>query len=189
MNQPKTKPNADVPGVRKITVEFLDQHAPGITQFLLNLPSRTETAFIRGLIYQWMLANVGTEDYQDRLMEVLDGPGGRAFFVTNALAPMLPQQTMRAPSEPRQKARPVAPAGILAGGWPMPGAARPGTFITPVPLPASIGAVELPREITLSKPPPIPSDKRLPQSHSFEVTQTSTVPGQDEEPNPFDSMF
>ena len=73
--------NAEQRRSRKLTLDLYDGLAPGILDFLRGLPPRAETAFIRALIYQWMLEHQYAEDYDQRLLEVLNGPGGRALFV------------------------------------------------------------------------------------------------------------
>jgi len=92
-NKPPLSSNGETHALKvKITLELSNLHAPGIVEFLNTLPARGETAFIRGLIYQWMSRYQGAEDFSVRLLAVLNGPGGRSMFAL-----------------PNQRARPPAP--------------------------------------------------------------------------------
>ena len=89
-NKPSVPSNGETQGLKiKITLELSNLHAPGIVEFLRALPARGETAFIRGLIYQWMSKYQGSEDFSLRLLSVLNGPGGRWMY-------MLPNQVAQA---------------------------------------------------------------------------------------------
>lgn len=94
---------------KKLTLKLMDVHAPGLVSFLNNLPARTEAAFIRGLIYQWLLENRDAEDFEQRLLAVLDGPGGRTMTTTFAAQQSRPSQALR-PRKPRAPRPPAAPA-------------------------------------------------------------------------------
>ena len=54
-----------------------DHQAPGLVAFLKRLPHGTEAAFVRGVLYQWLLENQDTPDFEERLTDVVNGPGGR----------------------------------------------------------------------------------------------------------------
>jgi hypothetical protein len=103
-------------GERKLTLKLVDAHAPGLVSFLQNLPARTEAAFIRGLIYQWLLANRDQEDFEQRLMAVLDGPGGRTITTTFAAQAQRPSPALRPrrPRPPPAPARPSLPPAVPA---------------------------------------------------------------------------
>lgn len=96
---------------RKVTMMIYDDQAPGIIEFLDSLPARMETAFIRGLVYQWMLANGTAEEFDARVWGVLDGPGGRAVVSTlgGGRAPIPPRRPGPRPA-PRPGLRPAASA-------------------------------------------------------------------------------
>ena len=90
-NKPPVPSNGETQGLKvKITLELSNLHAPGIVEFLRALPARGETAFIRGLIYQWMLKYQSAEDFSLRLLAVLNGPGGRSMFVLPNQGPQPP---------------------------------------------------------------------------------------------------
>lgn len=96
---------------RKVTMMIYDDQAPGIIEFLDSLPARMETAFIRGLVYQWMLANGTAEEFDARVWGVLDGPGGRAVVSTlgGGRAPIPPRRPGPRPA-PRPGLRPAPTA-------------------------------------------------------------------------------
>lgn len=95
----------DQRNTKRIVMLIHDDQAPGIVEFLQGLPARSESAFIRGLIYQWMLGNASAEDADARVDAVLAGPGGRAVFSTISGG--------RAPAPPRRPGpRPAARPGL-----------------------------------------------------------------------------
>ncbi len=104
--------DAEPPRFRKLTLDLYDNLAPGILAFLRGLPPRAETAFIRAVIYQWMLDHQGLEDYEERLLDVLNGPGGRPVFAihgaTSQSAPALKPALRKAPRKQTQAIKPLA---------------------------------------------------------------------------------
>lgn len=160
---------------RKLTIVLRDDHAPGIVEFLASLPDRTEAAFIRGLVYQWMLENWTTEDREQRLMAVLNGPGGRMTIAHGMSARVLsPLRSRRArsvrpplaaltPAAPHEAAQDVMPGRFasrhqVSGAEHTPPASGPATT-APTPTPAAVVApppapVESP---VISKPHPVPN--------------------------------
>ncbi|WP_148211105.1 hypothetical protein [Methylibium petroleiphilum] len=56
---------------------LFEHQTPGVVEFFGRMPGRVESAFIRGLIYQWMLDNQDAPDFEERLARVVNGPGGR----------------------------------------------------------------------------------------------------------------
>ena len=114
---------AQAPGEaeKKMTLRLQEVHAPGIVDFMNSLPDRTEVAFIRGLIYQWLLENRDEVDFEQRVMAVLNGPGGRTSVTTFAfqqrpavaLRPRKPRAPRpAAPAAPRQTAQIVMPGSV-----------------------------------------------------------------------------
>lgn len=96
-------------GEKKVTLKLMDAHAPGLVAFLNSLPDRTESAFVRGLLYQWVLANRDEEDFEQRVMQVLDGPGGRTMTTTFAAQTQRPSPALR-PRRPRPPPAPARPS-------------------------------------------------------------------------------
>ena len=176
----------------KVTLELFDSHAPGIIEFLRSLPARAETAFIRGLIYQWMLESLGTDDYPERLLAVLNGPGGRAMF---SLPNYSAHPTKQVPSAPSKMPRKRSGAGVRTTSAPIANAAAlthvPHAFPTsqdrpdqaiPSPVQGS-GSRNPPAEPAASRAAPIAG----PLAPESDMSNTPVDP--DVELNPFDELF
>lgn len=80
---------------RRITLLLQDSHAPGLIQFLDELPPRIESAFFRALAYQWMLKNEGSPNLDKNLAKLMAGPGGRISQVVPGNAGLAPRPTVR----------------------------------------------------------------------------------------------
>ena len=176
----------------KVTLELFDAHAPGIVAFLRSLPTRGETAFIRGLIYQWMLDNLGAEDYAERLLAVLNGPGGRAMFSLPNHSSPLRAQTLSMPSKaPRRRAAASTPT--LAAPNSRAAVMRRMPDESPAPQ-VGLGRAAPPRmpEMSSSLRPAEPAVYRaapiaVPHPPEADVSATPVDPGG--ELNPFDDLF
>ncbi|MBG6083184.1 hypothetical protein [Rubrivivax gelatinosus] len=96
---------------KHISLVLRDHQAPGLVDFLYSLPNRYESAFIRGLVYQWVLENQDAKDLAERIEAVVNGPGGRMVVTTAGLlnAQPAPRQRRPRPADAPRRAQTVMP--------------------------------------------------------------------------------
>jgi len=104
-------------------MKLLDDQTPGIVAFfgrIEQLAGRVGSAFIRGVVYQWILENQDEPDFEERLSAVLDGPGGRVtmgFGVGHTAAPIRKLgQAAGTNKRPRREPRPQGEQPVMPVG-------------------------------------------------------------------------
>lgn len=61
---------------RRINLVIAEATCPGALEFLAEMPYRTETPLIRGVLYQWFIKHRDAGTLDDAIEEALAGPGG-----------------------------------------------------------------------------------------------------------------
>lgn len=60
---------------RRINLVIAEATCPGALEFLAEMPYRTETPLIRGVLYQWFIKHRDAGTLDDAIEEALAGPG------------------------------------------------------------------------------------------------------------------
>lgn len=93
---------------KRISLTLFEHQTPGVMEFFGRMPGRVESAFIRGLIYQWMLDNGDAPDFEERLARVVNGPGGRLLAMPIGSQVMHRKKPGPKPGSRRPTAAPAA---------------------------------------------------------------------------------
>lgn len=61
---------------RRITLSIQNDFCPDLLEFLSSLKYGTETALLRGIIYQWFISHRQAMSLTNAVSNVMEGPGG-----------------------------------------------------------------------------------------------------------------
>lgn len=183
---------------KRISMVLQDYQAPGLVDFLYSLPERYESAFIRGLLFQWLQENQGPE-LHERIEEVVNGPGGRTVMTTAGLHN---RNDQAAPAARPRRTRPAPPprqAQTVMPGVVPPPANVPGPVAQPVAavpaLPPAAAPVSLPPAAPFAPTPaaapalPQPSTSPEPATESVVLDLSSASADDLETLNQLGDMF
>ncbi|AET95230.1 hypothetical protein BSFA1_79620 (plasmid) [Burkholderia sp. SFA1] len=80
---------------RRFNLVIREDGCPGLLEFLAEMPFRTETPLMRGIVYQWFIKHREAGTLDEAINEALEGPGGLIEAVAQA------RQPKKAPSRAR----------------------------------------------------------------------------------------
>lgn len=138
---------------RRINLVIAEANCPGLLEFLAEMPYRTETPLIRGVLYQWYLKHRDAGTLGEAIQEALEGSGG--------LIEAAPQDKQVRRGAKGRSAKAVKPRAIYARPAARPSTLNPEQEAPPVQQPLSQGVVAS---------PPTPMREAPPQS-----TQDGTI--------------